>query len=175
MPVADAYRNGQEYDTISIKVRIMAQQQARASEIQHRRETRRWLLLPMILLALFILAGVVLVVLLARGAQGGAQVSIVADLLLSVLMLCPLVLCMLPVTILLIGAVFGMNRVHSAAASPLRRLEDLSETLTQRTRSASATINQKTLDTSARLGFVYRLLGTFGEASNEEDSQSHGH
>lgn len=154
MPVTSAYRNGGVCGTIHLM-----EQQIRTSQIQHRRDTLFQLALPMLLLSLLIMAGVVVVALFPRRVQ----VGVVADWMFTIFMLCPLALCTLPLTLLMIGAVFGLHRAHSAAAQPLRKVTGYSTTLTQRVQSVADQINNRTIDASTRLGWLYRWLGAFEE------------
>jgi membrane protein implicated in regulation of membrane protease activity len=146
-------------------------QRIRTSEIRHRRDTWLWIILPMFLLVLLIAAAVAVLVIAPRELQA-AHTSVVSDLMLSVLILCPAVLCMLPVTILMLTSVIGFSRVHGAAARPLRRLEGHSETLNSKANSVANRINRGTINISSRLGFIYRHLGTFEQKSDK--GEPHG-
>lgn len=137
----------------------------RVSEIRHRRETLRLVMLPMILVLIAVIACLVGVLLLPRRAQ----VSVVSDVMFTVLMLCPAVLCVLPITILTISAIFAMNRAHDAASGPLRRLEDMSARLAERAESSTDALNRQTIGISARLGFLYRLMSNL---ESDEDNIS---
>jgi hypothetical protein len=81
----------------------------------HRRETQRTILLPagIGLVALF----AVLILVMAVSSRG--QVSIVADFLLTLLVLCPLAVCTLPIALLLVVAAVKMNSVHNWTANRL--------------------------------------------------------
>jgi hypothetical protein len=81
--------------------------------------------------------------------------------MLIVMMLCPAVICLLPITILTLVGALGMSSVHSALARPLKKLEAQSTTLAEKAESTMERINRKTIDISARFGVVHKLLGTF--------------
>lgn len=136
----------------------------RESVRQHRRDTRRHIILPAFFALLLIVICLVAVLLLPRRSQ----VSIVSDTMLTVFVLCPLAICFMPITILFIGAIFGMNRAHDALARPLTRLEDYSKTLTERTGVVTDQVNQQTINLSARLGVLDKLLDVF-EMPKEDD------
>ena len=112
-----------------------------------------------------IAGAVALVVMLPRFAQK----SLVADWMLAILMLCPLAICMLPLTIMLVASIFGLSRAHDALTGPLRKLDDYSQVMTQRTKQTADVVNQATIEASARLGFVHKVLGTFEEKSGIEE------
>lgn len=151
----------------------MTQQRVHASEIRHRRDTWLWLVLPMVLLILLIAAAVAIVIFVPRDLPE-SQTSIIADLMFSVLMLCPAVVCMLPVTILGLVSVVGLNRAHGMIARPLRILQTHSVTMTTKAQSAADTVNRKTIETSSRFGFIYKHLETFEQKPNQEDIEPDG-
>lgn len=123
----------------------------------HRRDTLRYIVLPMAGVLLLIIVCVAGVLLMPRRVQVGT----VSNVMLMVLMLCPAVICLLPVTIGAVVGVFGMNRVHDAVANPLKQLENRSTTLAEKVESTTERINRKTIDVSVRFGVVHKLLGTF--------------
>jgi hypothetical protein len=137
--------------------------QQRPSQREHRRETLRFIILPFAGGVVLLLAGLTLVLLLPQRAQ----VSIIADWMSTVLILCPLTLCLFPLTAGLWIAVAGMNRLHAAAAKPLYRAEDLSRTLVERTAQTATIVNQQTINTSTRLAFINRLLSVFDPPSDD--------
>jgi len=136
-----------------------------ASEVTHRRETIRGIVLPMLGVGTLILVGVIVVLLL----PGRLQVSLIADWLLTILFLCPIALCLFPICILMVLAVVGMNRANQAAVNPLRRLENLSANLKDRAAQATDTINRQTINVSTRWAFIDRWLGIFDPPSSPSD------
>ncbi|HLV36679.1 MAG TPA: hypothetical protein VKY59_16265 [Spirillospora sp.] len=139
----------------------------RTSDIRHRRDTLLQLVLPMALLVMVITAALVAVTLLPRGAQ----IAIISDLMLVVLILCPMAVCLLPFTLLMVVAIVGLNRVHHRAARPLlRKVEGHSIQMKERTSVAADRINRAAIDISARLGFLHRWLGTFEDTANEKEN-----
>jgi hypothetical protein len=124
---------------------------------RHKRQTRRQILLP-------VLGGVVLIILLVGVVlwlPQRLQVGIVSDFMLSVFMLCPAVICMLPLTILMLSAAFGAGRLHDRAVSPLRGLRVRVDNVTGQIETAAGKINQRTVTYGARLGAVMRVLDVF--------------
>jgi hypothetical protein len=137
------------------------------SQQQHRRETILYLIVPMIGVGMIVLGGGAIALLLPRRAQ----VSILSDWMLIVMVLCPAVLCLFGVCIALIVAVAGMNRLHDAATKPLDRLETLSTTLTEKTTQATDAVAQQTVNVSARFAFIDRLLNMFDELPENEEEK----
>ena len=105
----------------------------------HRRQTLRYIILPMVAVVAFVLVGVVMVLLLPKPEQ----VSLISDWLCTVLFLCPAVICLFPIVIGLIAAIAGMNKVHAAASGPMGQLEDLSETVVARTNQITSPLIAK--------------------------------
>ncbi|MBZ0280334.1 MAG: hypothetical protein K8L97_06310 [Anaerolineae bacterium] len=132
------------------------------SDRERQRETLRYLLLPMLGALLVVLVGAAAVLFLPQRLQ----VSIIADWMMSVLVLCPVVICLFPICIGLIAAIAGMNRLHDAAAKPLRRAEDWSRTLAERTVKTTDALNERTVAVSTRFAFVDRLFSAFDPPSN---------
>ncbi len=151
----------------------MAQSHAQTSIIRHRRDTWLWIILPMVLLALLIAAAVAVLLFVPDELQE-AQTSVVADLMMAVMMLCPAVVCMLPITVLMLVSVVGLNRAHGAVARPLRVLEGDSATLANKTHAVAGNVNSKTIRISSRFGFIYKHLGLFEQKPNQEDIEPHG-
>jgi|FLYN01.1.fsa_nt_gi lysylphosphatidylglycerol synthetase-like protein (DUF2156 family) len=139
----------------------MAAAPERPAQAQHRRETLLWIILPVAGAGLVILAvlGVTLLVLLPRRAQ----VSILADWLLTVLVLCPVLLCLFPVCVLLVTAVFGMNRLHGKTERLMGKAGAMSETLVERTLDATETISKKSIDFNVKLAHLEPLWRMFDE------------
>ncbi len=139
------------------------------AERAHRRETRLYIILPLVIGIVLVLAGGVIVMLLPQRLQ----VSIIADLMLVVLMLCPSVLCLFLVVVALVAAAAGMNKVHVGASKTLGRAEGLTARVLDNTNRATETINQKTINFSVKLAFLEKLLGVFDRptlpSSKDED------
>jgi hypothetical protein len=135
---------------------------------KHRRAVRREILLPFA-------GGILLIVVLVMIAalQGETPTSGVSTTLLTVLILCPLALCLLPVYLLLVMAVVGMNRAHDGVARPLRRLENWTLALRERATSASDRLARESINWSARFAPLDKLLFSFFDrpAQNEDDDE----
>lgn len=146
--------------------------EAAQAERQHRRETRRqiWLPLGIGVGVLALVAGVMMSPLFPPANRAG--ISLVADWTLSVLVLCPIVLCLFPLAAGLLIAAFGMNIVHDAAARPLRRGVRLSETLSVRAQQSADRVSRATIGLSARLAYGERLLSVFDRPSSDPEGDA---
>ncbi|MBL8131190.1 MAG: hypothetical protein JNL42_04975 [Anaerolineae bacterium] len=95
-----------------------AEQEAAVRRRQHRRAVRLGIILPMVL-------GFLLVLMLAAAAVALHQGSALADIFLTVAILCPMVICMLPIYLVLVILIGLMGRANDAAAGGLLRLSGL--------------------------------------------------
>lgn len=127
------------------------------SKANHNLETVRWIVLPIVGVGALVLVGTIIVLIL----PGRLQVSLIADWMLSVLLLCPMVLCLFPFCLLMILAIVGMNRAHQAVSKPLQRVETLSATLRDRTIQTTDAVNRQTINASVKFAFIDRLLAVF--------------
>lgn len=139
----------------------------RESDRIHRAEVRRQILLPIGLAFLFI--GVLVGFVLLLPLRG--QVSIVSDVVMSWVMLCPAAICLFPLALLMLYAVAGMGSANKAAVKPLHRVHDLSDTAANKVVTVTDDINQRTLRVSARLGWLYHVLSVFDRPATEQSSE----
>ncbi|MBI5669149.1 MAG: hypothetical protein HZC41_14185 [Chloroflexi bacterium] len=127
------------------------------AEQAHRRETRLYIILPLVVGIVVVVAGGVIALLLPQRLQ----VSLIADLLVTVLLLCPSVLCLFAVAIGFVAAAAAMNKAHTGAGKLLGRAEGLSARMLDTTNRATETINQKTINLSVKLAFLEKLLDVY--------------
>jgi hypothetical protein len=119
----------------------------------HRREVRGQIILPFLGGLLLIIGLVVIMVLLGR-----TPTSAVANTLLTILILCPLALCLLPIYLLLAVAVAGVNSAHGSLGKPLHRLEDLSITVRDRTYEVTDQIARASINLNTRFAALDKLI-----------------
>jgi hypothetical protein len=123
---------------------LTPEQRLAETEKTLRRDQRLHIWLP------FAVGAILLIVLVAFAALL-PRVSVVANCLLTVLILCPALLCLLPIYFLTVFAVFGMNSLYNGAAKPLRSLEKLSARVLNRTTDVSDTLARSSINFNARL------------------------
>ncbi|MCA9904508.1 MAG: hypothetical protein KC547_11675 [Anaerolineae bacterium] len=133
------------------------------SRRRHRREVLLYILLP--LLGGVLLIGVVMALVLVL--PRALQVSLVADFTLTALMLCPLVICLLPFSVGLMTVALVSGRLHGVSAKPLRRVEALSLTMSNRASSLGARLSKLSIQLSAALA---PLLDWLESAFSERES-----
>lgn len=131
----------------------------------HNRAVRREILLPFAGGLLLIIA-LIIVALVA----GQMPISGVANTMLTLLVLCPIVLCLFPIYLILIVALVGMNRAHNGIAKPLRRLEALSLQLRERTYSTSDRLARSSINLNTRFAPLDKLVfSLFDRPTPKED------
>lgn len=134
----------------------------------HQRETRWQIILPFI--------GGVLVVAAVFGSMAFMndpfamqRVSVVANCLVSALILCPMVICMFPVYLLMVVMIYGLNKLHHGTEAPLQRLENMTENLAQRVTTVTQNVNQRVVNANVRLAPLMQWLSIF---NSQEDSRA---
>lgn len=131
----------------------------RQHELQRAERRRIWLsvVLPFLLVSVVTLAiiGTVL------SLRSPIQVSLMSDAMVTVLALCPLVICMFPLVILSVTLVTLLNRWHPKSRSPLRRLEGWTALMEQNVEQWLGNVDERVLKWAVRLAPFRQLLTTF--------------
>lgn len=142
-------------------------------ETRHRQQTRWEIILPAVgaLLLIIICVGFVASRAFLPSINESNRVSLLADWMLMVFMLCPAVICVFPFALLGIIAVFGMNKAHDALYGLLAKVEDASRSLESKTTAITNQVNQKTIAVSSRFGLIYKLLGAFDRPDSSENGK----
>lgn len=144
----------------------------------HRRETRRTILLPFALSMLVIVA-IFLISALLSDPLARSRISLIADFLSTIVILCPSVLvtflCLLPI----VAGIYGMFRVHRAVGTPLQKLETMTEGMAERVETMSTTVNQRTMTWSEKVAswtYFMSILDTGDntDKDNTQETQPHG-
>lgn len=126
----------------------MAEREEQAIEATRRRrrqQNRREIVFPFAI-ALVALIGLVLLtaVLLRTGAT-----SIIVNLLGTLFFLCPLALCLFPLVIMLVAAIYGLGQLNERAARPLIAVERLSIRTYERVGHLAQQIAERTIALSS--------------------------
>lgn len=130
----------------------------------HRRETRTQLILPFVGALLIVLA-LTAVPLLLNDPQARLRVSFVADLLMTICILCPAVVCFAVIYFVVVLGIFGMGVLHRMAGTPLERLERITARFATGIDGVTRRVNEKAIAWSASLAPVYRVLSWFDRDS----------
>jgi len=138
---------------------------------QHRRETLLYLIVPLLVTVFIVLLGVGVVLLLQRQLQ----VSLLADWMLTVMVFCPALICTTVACIGLIVAVVLMSRANRAAVRPLQKMNDLTQSVADRTTKAAESVNSATVNAASRFAFLDRLLNIFELPVDDKDTKDNHH
>jgi hypothetical protein len=126
----------------------------------HRRETRMQIVLPFIGAVVLVLFLTLLPVLI-NDPQARLRVSFVGDVLMTLFVLCPAVLCLAALYFVVVLGIFGMTILHRMAGTPLERLERISARFAVGLDGVSQRVNNIALSWSASLASLYRVLSIF--------------
>jgi hypothetical protein len=133
------------------------QHRGRRGRQQHRQTTRWRIYFPFFLSLLLVIGLFVVVALLPRRIQ----VSLVSDWLFIIFVLCPMILCLFPLVLGVVAAVYGANRLHDSASPPLERLEELSASMNERVVTMTDKANQRVVDANAKVAPWLRWASFF--------------
>lgn len=127
-------------------VRDANENQPQDAAAVHAEETRREILVPFLIGVALVVVPVIIALLLPRNNQTG----LIADFLLTVFILCPAVICLLPIYLLMVVSAWGVGRLHDGVARPLAQVETFSKSLNTRTESLSDSVARRVISFSAR-------------------------
>jgi hypothetical protein len=117
----------------------------------------------------FLLGGVFVLV-LAAFAVLATRVSVVANCFLIVTLLCPALLCVVPVYFVMIFAVFGMNSAYRTASKPLRSLERLTVRILNWTILQSDRVARQSINLNVRLAPISNWMEhAFDDERKDDD------
>ena len=135
----------------------------------HRRETRRQMILPFALAVMLVLAMFGVAALL-DGPEGMPRVSIISNFLVSILIICPAIICLFPIYLLIVAAIYGANRLHDRTRSPLERLEKLAGDSADRLEGLTASVSKRAISWNASLAPILNLTRFF-DSPEKTDSK----
>ncbi len=124
--------------------------------VKSRRETRRFIWRWLIVGLLVIVAAVAVSLALRR-----SQLSMVSDIMLIVMVLCPMTLCLVPLVFVMWVAVGAMNKAHTFSGRQLVRLEKVTRDLSERTSSAGEALSQQSIALNVRFARFEKILSAF--------------
>jgi hypothetical protein len=142
-------------------------------EIRHRQQTRWEIILPAAaaLLLIILCVGFVASRAFVPTLNESNRVSLLADWMLLLFMLCPAVICVFPLALLVVVGVISMSKAHGALAGLLLKVEDASRLLESKTTAATNQVNEKTIAVSSRFGLIYKLLGAFESPKSSDNGK----
>ncbi|MFW5691368.1 MAG: hypothetical protein ACOCXZ_02595 [Chloroflexota bacterium] len=131
--------------------------------------------LPLVLIAAGLLALLLLLVLSfsPTGLQEPGQVSIISNLFLICLALCPVMLCLFPLYVILMVGVYGINRAERGGRHSLRRARRVSRRAADATASVSDRLSQRSIDIGTRLAYLDRAFDQDKRDQSPENDTTH--
>ncbi len=135
------------------------------------RAERRRIWLSVLLPFMVVLVIALTIVGTVLSLRSPVQVSLMSDSMLSVLVLCPLVICMFPFVILSLVLVTLLNRWHPKSRSPLRRLEAWTALMEQNVEEWLGNVDERVLNWAVRLAPFRQLLTTFDPPAAESSEE----
>ncbi len=140
----------------------------------HRRETNWQIYLPFII-GLLILGAIFAGLAIPSDPIWRDRVQAIGDLLYLLLCTIPILICMLPVYIIVLLGIYGMKKVHDGTERPLRKLENLSESLATRIEVGSEFVNKKTIAFSSAVEPFEKVMSIFEKqepTTKQEETKS---
>lgn len=136
------------------------------------RAERRGVWLGLRLPFMIVVALLAAVIGVALSLRSPAQVALLSDSMLTLLVLCPLVICMFPLVILSLSLVALLNRWQPKSRSPLRRLESWTAMIEGNIEAWLGGVDGRVLEWAVRLAPLRELLKTFdlpADKSSDEE------
>ena len=163
-------------DPLTIPV---TQENELASIKTHRRQTFRYIWLPVLILTLLLAILLIAVLIPASPIYLGKDehgVSIIADLFLTCFGLLPMLLCCGIVYVGLFAGVFGMNVAQRKSAQGLRRTQAFSRSMADKTAEYGDKASQQSIKLNTRFAIFDPILRIFAPVDNEsqDDDDSGG-
>ncbi|MCA9884645.1 MAG: hypothetical protein KC708_16820 [Anaerolineae bacterium] len=143
-------------------------QRRRSGADLHRKETRRHIWLPFLLVCLFLLF-LILLVALPTDPSWRTRASFIADFMSSILIFCPAIICSFVFYMLIALGIYGMNRLHSGARSPLEKVENMTAKIATRVDETTEKINEKVVDANSRIASLTHFMSVFDQPENDDD------
>lgn len=97
------------------------------------------------------------------------QVSILGDLFFIVLVLCPLMLCALPLYLFLGVSIFGIMRLDAGTTFRFRKLQKFSKTTQTRTKKLSQSVGKGVIQFNAKSEFLRPIFKIFDRPKDKDD------
>jgi hypothetical protein len=117
----------------------------------------------------FLVVAVLLYSLLSLPPRG---LGIVADFMFTCMCLLPLVICLFPVYIMMMAAIYGLSRVNGTIKSQMHRAVALTENMKTNTTETTSKINQSALNTGVTLAKLDVIFNIFNRPSNDTEHQT---
>lgn len=101
---------------------------------------------------------IIVLVAIAATLPDARQTSLISNFLLTLFILCPVALCMLPIYLVLIAGVYGMISVNKHAAKPLIALERTTANIAERTHKVGVKLAKASITFNVKMTSVDRAV-----------------
>ncbi|MCU0480062.1 MAG: hypothetical protein MUE54_02480 [Anaerolineae bacterium] len=98
------------------------------------------------------------------------QVSIIGDIFIIILMLCPLMICGIPLYIALGASVFGLIRVDSGTRFRLRKWQHNTKNMQQNAEKLTQSLAKQSIRVNSRAEFLRPLFRLFDKPEDKQDN-----
>ena len=138
-------------------------------QLDRLQRNRRWrgVFLPfgLMLMLLTVIIG------MALSLRTAAQVAVLSDAMLTLLVLCPMVICMFPLVVLMLMLAAFAGRLQRISKSPLRRLESWAAVMENRADKWLGQVDERTLQWAVNFAPFRRILGMFDAPSYKSQDE----
>lgn len=101
---------------------------------------------------------IIVLVMVAATLPDARQTSLISNFLLTIFILCPVALCMLPIYVVLMAGVYGMISVNKHAAKPLIALERTTAKVAERTHKVGVQLAKASVTFNVKMTSVDRAV-----------------
>ncbi len=123
--------------------------------------------LPIILLGLLIILTAV-----GLGVFAAAdQLSIIGNMIIMIMMFCPIVICSGVLYIALAAAIFYTNKGHQVSRSGLKAGQGLSASARQKVEQVSDNVNRQSIKWGARFAYLDQVFDTQSENGKQNERE----
>ncbi len=130
---------------------------------------RRAMLGIVLLTVLLFLIGMMLIIEASPIALLPDQISILGDIFMIVLMLCPLMICGIPLYLALVAGIFGLIRLDSGTVYRLRKLQHTSKKVQLGAQNITHSVAKRSIQFNARTEFLRPLFRIFDRVEDKKD------
>ena len=130
----------------------------------HRQSTLRTIIFPF-LLAVSVIIAIFAVSALLSDPLARSRVSIIADFMMTTMILCPMVIVLFVVYMLIVVLNYGMVRLHAATGTPLQRLENLTQRMSERAGAVTGKVNEQAVKYRSWFAKVEHFMSAFEDLS----------
>ncbi len=100
------------------------------------------------------------------------ELSIVTDTMTILMVLCPLMLCTIPLYLLLAAAVFGIGKVHHTTENTLKRAHSATSSVADRTENIALSLGKRTIGIAAWFTFFDKLINSQVNSQDRPESDT---